>query len=45
MKLEAVKNLEMKNLMARYMDMIYWLVMLNNNPLHKMQDDNMKPVQ
>jgi len=44
-KLEAVKNQEMRTLMARYMDMIDWLVMLNNNPLHKMQDDNMKPVQ
>lgn len=43
-KLEEVKNSEKKRLMEEYNDLIAWLMLLNDNPRFKIQEDQMKPV-
>lgn len=43
-KLEEVKNSEKQRLMNQYNDLIAWLMLLNDNPRFKIQEDMMKPV-
>ena len=43
-KLEAVKLSEKNRLMNEYTDMIEWLILLNKNPQHKLNEENNKPI-